>query len=186
MKTKTSQARTDAINTEATMSDRSRHFSRKPRHRARLGGLRRRRAAGVLRACPSFAGAALLKNFTAEVRDQNGDPYTQAGGHPFEAFTDINFRTHEVPNAARAQFIVPDESVRTVHVDLPAGLVGNPQNIPQCTHAQLTGGLRRRLSRQHPGRRHGAQDRARPELHRRPSTTSSRRRACRPSSASSP
>ena len=31
--------------------------------------------------------------------------------------------------------------MRTVHVDLPAGLVGNPQNIPQCTHAQLTTGF---------------------------------------------
>lgn len=135
MKTKTSQARTDAINTEETMSDRSRHFSPKPRHRARLGGL----VAVALLAIfviPSSAGAALLKHFTAEVRDQNGDPYTQAGGHPFEAFTDINFFTHDVNGQG-----VPDESVRTVHVDLPAGLVGNPQNIPQCTHAQLTTGF---------------------------------------------
>ena len=36
---------------------------------------------------------------------------------------------------------MPDESVRTVNVDLPAGLVGNPQNTPQCTHAQLTTGF---------------------------------------------
>ena len=70
------------------------------------------------------------------MRDQNGDPYTQAGGHPFEAFTDINFFTHDVNGQG-----VPDESVRTVHVDLPAGLVGNPQNMPQCTHAQLTTGF---------------------------------------------
>ena len=87
-------------------------------------------------ALPALAHGALLNSFTAEVRDQNGDPYTQAGGHPFEAFTDINFDTHDVNGAA-----VPDESVRTVDVDLPAGLVGNPQNIPQCTHAQLTTGF---------------------------------------------
>ena len=36
---------------------------------------------------------------------------------------------------------VPDESVRTIQVDLPAGLVGNPQNIPQCTREQITSGL---------------------------------------------
>ena len=82
---------------------------------------------------PATASAALLKSFTAEVRDQNGDPYTQAGGHPFEAFTDINFLTHD-GHGQRP----PDESVRTVHVDLPAGLVGNPQNIPQCTKDQLS------------------------------------------------
>src|SRR6478736_4022567 len=135
MKTKTSQARTDAITTEATMSDRRRHFSRQPGRSVRLGGLLAVALLAIF-VIPSSAGAALLKHFTAEVRDQNGDPYTQAGGHPFEAFTDINFFTHDVNGQG-----VPDESVRTVHVDLPAGLVGNPQNIPQCTHAQLTTGF---------------------------------------------
>ena len=91
----------------------------------------------ALFALPALAQAALLKNFTAEVRDQNGNPYTQAGGHPFEAFTDINFVTHDGGTGQQ----VPDESVRTVNVDLPAGLVGNPQNTPQCTHAQLTTGF---------------------------------------------
>ncbi len=82
---------------------------------------------------PATASAALLKSFTAEVRDQNGDPYTQAGGHPFEAFTDIDFFTHP-DSQGRPE---PDEAVRTVHVDLPAGLIGNPQNVPQCTQAEL-------------------------------------------------
>ena len=82
---------------------------------------------------PSTAGADLLESFTAEVRDQAGNPFTQAGGHPFEAFTDIDFFTHDVNGAE-----VPDESVRTIQVDLPAGLVGNPQNIPTCTREQLT------------------------------------------------
>ena len=94
-------------------------------------------ALAALFALPALAQADLLKNFTAEVRDQNGNPYTQAGGHPFEAFTDINFFTHDSGNGQQ----VPDESVRTVNVDLPAGLVGNPQNTPQCTHAQLTTGF---------------------------------------------
>ena len=140
MQTKTSQARTDAINMEATMSDRRSNRKRSPRT-ARLAGAIAVAALAFL-VVPAVAGAALLKNFTAEVRDQNGDPYTQAGGHPFEAFTDINFRTHEVPNVPpNPPFITPDESVRTVNVDLPAGLVGNPQNMPQCTNDQLTGGV---------------------------------------------
>src|SRR4029078_9242694 len=121
-------------NTEETMRKRS------PKRRI-SGALAIAMAA--LFALPAVAHADLLKDFTAEVRDQNGDPYTQAGGHPFEAFTDINFFTHEVPNPGdpATSFDTPDESVRPVHVDLPAGLVGNPQNIPQCTHAQLTGGF---------------------------------------------
>src|SRR4029078_4205366 len=115
-------------NTEETMRKRS------PKRRI-SGALAIAMAA--LFALPAVAHADLLKDFTAEVRDQNGHPYTQAGGHPFEAFTDIDFFTHD--SGAGQQ--VPDESVRTVNVDLPAGLVGNPQNIPQCTHAQLTGGF---------------------------------------------
>ena len=94
-KTTPMTAHTDAINTEATMSDR--HPKRKT---ARLAGAIAIAALAFF-ALPSFASGALLQNFTAEVRDQNGDPFTQAGGHPFEAFTDINFRTHEVPNVPR-------------------------------------------------------------------------------------
>jgi len=52
-------------------------------------------ALAALFAMPALAQADLLQSFTAEVRDQNGNPYTQAGGHPFEAFTDINFDTHD-------------------------------------------------------------------------------------------
>ena len=85
---------------------------------------------------PSTAGADLLESFTAEVRDQAGDPFTQAGGHPFEAFTDIDFHTHDVNGQE-----IPDESVRTIQVDLPAGLVGNPQNIPTCTREELMAGF---------------------------------------------
>ena len=134
-KTTPMTAHPDEINTEATMRKRS------PKTR-RITGLLCV-AFVALFALPSFANGALLQNFTAEVRDQNGDPFTQAGGHPFEAFTDINFQTHEVPNPGDPAnpFVIPDESVRTIQVDLPAGLVGNPQNVPQCTRAQLNGGF---------------------------------------------
>ena len=129
----TTKAQAAKTNTEATMRKRS------PRRRI-TGALAI--ALAALFAMPALAQADLLQSFTAEVRDQNGNPYTQAGGHPFEAFTDINFRTHEVPNVPpNPPFITPDESVRTVNVDLPAGLVGNPQNMPQCTHAQLASGF---------------------------------------------
>src|SRR4029078_4711998 len=114
-------------NTEETMRKRS------PKRRI-SGALAIAMAA--LFALPAVAHADLLKDFTAEVRDQNGDPYTQAGGHPFEAFTDINFNQHDQNGQP-----VPDESVKTSQVDLPAGLVGNPQNVPQCTREQINTGL---------------------------------------------
>jgi hypothetical protein len=124
----TTKAQAAKTNTEATMRKRS------PRRRI-TGALAI--ALAALFAMPALAQADLLQSFTAEVRDQNGNPYTQAGGHPFEAFTDINFFTHDSGTGQQ----IPDESVRTVNVDLPAGLVGNPQNMPQCTHAQLASGF---------------------------------------------
>jgi len=126
----TTRAHSDAINTEATMLDRRRHSKM-----TRLGGLLAV-AMLALFAAPSLANGALLESFTAEVRDQNGDPFTQAGGHPFEAFTDIDFFTHDENGQE-----VPDESARTIQVDLPAGLVGNPQSVPQCTRDELTTGF---------------------------------------------
>jgi hypothetical protein len=125
--------RSDATKTEATMLDR--HTSRKPRKTTRLGGLLAIALLGLL-ALPAAANADLLESFTAEVRNQDGTPFTQAGGHPFEAFTDINFHTHD-QNGQQ----VPDESVRTIETDLPAGLIGNPQSTPKCTRDQLTTGF---------------------------------------------
>src|SRR4029079_3451239 len=94
-------------NTEATMRKRS--------PKRRLTGMVCI-AMTALFALPALAHADLLQSFTAEVRDQNGDPFTQAGGHPFDAFTDINFNQHDQNGQP-----VPDESVKTIQVDLPAG-----------------------------------------------------------------
>jgi len=129
----TSESQVNEMERKGTMSMQRDHS---PTSHRRLRGLRAlliAAAAVVGLILPATASAALLKSFTAEVRDQNGDPYTQAGGHPFEAFTDIDFFTHP-DSQGRPE---PDEAVRTVHVDLPAGLIGNPQNVPQCTQAQL-------------------------------------------------
>jgi hypothetical protein len=48
--------------------------------------------------------------------------YTQAGGHPYEGVTD---------------FTVSGGVTKSVRVDLPPGLMSNPQATPQCTNAQF-------------------------------------------------
>lgn len=50
--------------------------------------------------------------------------YTQAGGHPFEGVTDFTLDTS-------------GSVTKSVRVDLPPGLISNPQGIPQCTNAQF-------------------------------------------------
>ncbi len=56
---------------------------------------------------------------------------TQAGAHPDVR---VAFRLNSTPNvnAAGALLDEPPETTRTVVVDLPPGIVGNPTALPQC------------------------------------------------------
>jgi hypothetical protein len=56
----------------------------------------------------------------------DGMPDTQAGSHPYEATFALGF--NELGGAARS-----------LEVDLPPGLFGDPNAVPQCTRAQLDG-----------------------------------------------
>jgi hypothetical protein len=90
-----------------------------------------------------FAGSALAAfgiqpgSFKAEVTDQSGALYTQAGGHPYEASTSFTFNT----KTNKAGETVPDGIVKDIVVELPPGFVGNPQAVPECTESQFKGGF---------------------------------------------
>jgi hypothetical protein len=66
----------------------------------------------------------------------SGEPLTQAGGHPFEAFTALEFNsiTHANPAIGMLWPVAPPKDVI---VDLPPGFVGNPTVVDQCTTAEL-------------------------------------------------
>jgi hypothetical protein len=68
-----------------------------------------------------------------------GDPYTQAGGHPYAFTTSIDFNTHTDPDRYYGPG-TPVEPVRDAYVDLPPGLVGNPTAAGTCTLLQLSSG----------------------------------------------
>ena len=69
-------------------------------------------------------------------RDYTGmadtDYFTQAAGHPYVGVTDfiVNYTT-------TAGVQVPVDNVSNVRVDIPPGLISNPQATPQCTSTQL-------------------------------------------------
>jgi hypothetical protein len=54
--------------------------------------------------------------------------YTQAAGHPYEGVTDFT-----VANTNG----VPTNNVSNIRVDIPPGLISNPQAVPQCTSSQF-------------------------------------------------
>ncbi len=56
------------------------------------------------------------------------DYYTQAAGHPYEGVTDFT-----VANTNG----VPDDDITGVRVDIPPGLISDPQATPRCTSAEF-------------------------------------------------
>ena len=102
------------------------------------GSATRRRAAilatavatSLLAIAPAAHGAFGIQSFEAKVTTADeSDTYDQAGGHPHFGITDILFNTTADGT--------PDGNVEDLRVDPPAGLVSNPQALPQCDDGQL-------------------------------------------------
>src|SRR3954468_15772159 len=87
-------------------------------------------AAVVGFAAPTASAAFGVSAFNAEVRKSNtpGDLDTQAGSTPFTGVTDFSFNN---------TLGFPDGNVKDIRVDLPSGLISNPQATPKCTEAQF-------------------------------------------------
>jgi NHL repeat len=71
-------------------------------------------------------------SFSAALTNQDGSPDTQAGSHPYAFTTAIVFNTVDDGG--------PDQNLKDLRVDLPSGLVGNPDAAPKCTLRDLSGG----------------------------------------------
>jgi hypothetical protein len=86
-------------------------------------------AAGL--AAPAASAAFGVSSFSAEARRSHtpGDLETRAGATPVVGVTDFSFN--------RTLLLLPDGNVRNIRVDLPPGLVSNPQATPKCTDAQF-------------------------------------------------
>jgi hypothetical protein len=87
----------------------------------------------VLGATASSAYAAFGvddNNFVAEVRKSHtpGDLETRAGHTPVDGVTDFTFNS---------TILGPTENVKDIRVDLPPGLISNPEATTKCTEAQF-------------------------------------------------
>jgi hypothetical protein len=77
-----------------------------------------------------------IESFSVETLDEEGQPYTQAGGHPYEMRVSLAFATTAPvgdfnPKSASA-------NLKTVQVQLPSGLIGNPTATPACKPYEMT------------------------------------------------
>jgi hypothetical protein len=70
---------------------------------------------------------------------KGGVPLTQAGGHPDELTTSIDFNTFTDPSPVVGD-VRPVEDTKDLSVELPPGLVGNPTGLDQCTQSEIANG----------------------------------------------
>jgi hypothetical protein len=78
-------------------------------------------------ASPEFGVAG----FSVGATNATGEPYTQAGGHPYELSTTIELNTQPTHKGSFAD-VTPVEDPKDVAVDLPPGLVGDPEAVSKC------------------------------------------------------
>jgi hypothetical protein len=89
---------------------------------------------GVAMFAPSAQAAFGLEDFSLVFEGGAGASALQAGSHPFAVTSTVNF--HTIPN--NLPFLEePEGAPRNIDVKLPAGLVGNPSAVPQCSNAEF-------------------------------------------------
>jgi hypothetical protein len=88
---------------------------------------------GVASASADSFGAIELTEFDGAALEQSGEAATQAGSRPFSASTTFTLATTVTP--ANKEY--PTDLLKDAIVELPPGLIGNPQGVPQCTEDQL-------------------------------------------------
>ena len=71
--------------------------------------------------------------------NEDGSVDTQAGSHPFQLTATLEVNNSLQPDSGNKNKLVvqPAGLSKDLHFDLPAGLVGNPQVIPQCTSKEF-------------------------------------------------
>jgi hypothetical protein len=74
-----------------------------------------------------------INDFSVEVLDQEGKPYTQAGGHPYKMVTNFEFNKATDVTGGPAT----DANPKDILTALPPGFVGNVTATPRCTPAEL-------------------------------------------------
>jgi hypothetical protein len=90
---------------------------------------------------PLLTGVASIPfaplTFNAFALDAGGAEETQAGGHPAALTTTFDLTTSSLPTSQGKFEIEPSEAARQIVIDLPPGVVGDPQAAPKCSLSDL-------------------------------------------------
>jgi hypothetical protein len=72
-----------------------------------------------------------IKSFSFGVLNKKGEPYTQAGGHPYEWTTSFALNTTETEILGHPRQAA-EANIRDVETELPPGLIANPTATSRC------------------------------------------------------
>lgn len=76
-----------------------------------------------------------IASYSVEILDQKGAPFVQAGGHPYAMKVGFSLSTTGALSERNPQSV--PANLRTVEVQLPPGLIGNPTATPRCPPAAV-------------------------------------------------
>jgi hypothetical protein len=79
-----------------------------------------------------------LQDYEAKLESEGGAPDTQAGSHPYQFTTALDFNQNPVFSTAKAfPYAEPAQLAKNFSFELPPGLIGNPTPFPKCTLSQF-------------------------------------------------
>jgi hypothetical protein len=96
--------------------------------------------AGAILATAGFGASSARAEFGfreagLSFAEADGRPATRAGSHPFALTASMMFNT-----VGSGESLEPDESLRGLRIELPAGLSGTPAALPHCWHSDFRAG----------------------------------------------
>jgi hypothetical protein len=78
-----------------------------------------------------------ISAFSFEAVDKEGNPYTQAGGHPYEWRTSFRLNT-TITHTGEVELEASDANFRDIETELPAGLAASGTAVPRCMRYTMT------------------------------------------------
>jgi hypothetical protein len=95
-------------------------------------------AATALLGSTADAAPFAIEKFEAKAQGPSGEPASQAGSHPFALTTNLTFSHHEFTNEFGETYLLPEQDPKDVEVNLPAGMVVNPNaTTVRCAAAEI-------------------------------------------------
>jgi len=90
-------------------------------------------ACALLAVTAASAGALSIERAEVELTEENSEPTTQAGKHPFQLTTEIEFDSI-IGGGGEP---LPNGNFKDISAQLPAGLIGNQNAVEKCSIAEF-------------------------------------------------